>query len=876
MRNIVITTALACAGITAPLLAQTGRTASQSGSTQSGSTQSGTTAGAAKYRAFQAAEGRALLDKYCVACHSQRAVNPAEGPVNLESASFDNILSHADTWERVLRKLSVRAMPPQGMPRPSEAEYAAFTNWLAASLDRAWEGRTTPGRYVVHRLNRAEYSNAVRDLLAVDIDVTDLLPTDGAEFGFDNIATALKTSPLLLEGYVNAAERVSAMAVGDPQVRPGTTEHSIPREFSQNGYIAGLPLGTFGGTVVHHVFPADAEYRLSGRLVRGVQEGYAGVEGNDTPYTFVITVDGAEVYSAPIGGPGDHEIQSKDLAAAQPIIDKRMTGRVRVTAGPHDVGFTWKERPFQVQDVWQPSTRDSQEIHFIGGIPKLRTVSIDGPYNVHGVSEGPSRQRLFVCHPASTAGSGPGASPATTFSRVSTKSVGAAGANLDETNCATKILTNLARHAYRRPVTAGDVEAPMSFYKRARQNGGSFDDGVRAGVARVLSSPYFLYRIESDPAGARAGAAHPVSDVELASRLSFFLWSSIPDEKLLDLAAAGRLREPDVLVAQARRMLTDDRSDALVDNFTGQWLQLRNLEAKVVPDLLMFPDFDDNMRQGFRTETQMFFGYILRQDRSALELLSADYTFADERLARHYGIQGVYGPQFRRVKLTDPNRRGLLGQGSILAMTSVATRTSPVFRGKYVLSTFLNTPPPPPPPNVPSLDESNKDSKVPKTVRAQLELHRKNQPCAGCHRVIDPPGFALENFDSVGQWRDKGPDGAPLDVAGLLADGSHVNGPVALREAILSRPDAFVTVIAEKMLTYALGRGLEPADMPVVRRIVRKAAQNDYRLSSIVIGIVESAPFQMRTKLEPAESASVPAAVIVARSNDTARPNKKE
>jgi hypothetical protein len=778
------------------------------------------------------AAGRAFVDKYCVGCHNQRTSFPADGPVRLDPAGFDDLLGHSETWERVLRKLSVRAMPPQGSPRPTEAEYAGFTSWLAASLDRAWEGKSTPGRYVVHRLNRAEYSNAVRDLLAVDIDVSDLLPTDGAEFGFDNIATALKTSPLLLEGYVNAAQRVAAMAVGDPQVRPGTTEHSIAREFSQNGYIDGLPLGTVGGTVIRHVFPADAEYKLSGRLVRGVQEGYAGVEGNDTPYTFVITVDGTEVYSAPVGGPKDSEMQAADLAAAQPVIDKRMTGRVRVTAGPHDVGFTWKERPFQLQDVWQPSKRDSQEIHMIGGMPKLRTVSIDGPYNVFGLSEGPSRQRLYVCHQGTA----------------------------DETGCATKILTNLARRAYRHPVTPEDVEAPLSFYKKSRQSGGTFDDGIRAGVARVLSSPYFLYRIEKDPAGAPAGVAHPVSDVELASRLSFFLWSSIPDEKLLDLATAGRLRAPGVLTEQVQRMLEDERSDALMNNFTGQWLQLRNLEAKVVPDLLMFPDFDDNIRKGFRTETEMFFGYILRENRSTLELLSADYTFVDERLAKHYGIPGVYGPRFRKVKLTDPNRRGLLGQGSILSMTSVATRTSPVFRGKYVLSTFLNTPPSPPPPNVPTLEESNKGvAAVPKTVREQLELHRKNQPCAGCHRVIDPPGFALENFDSVGNWRNTGADGAPLDTAGVLADGSKVNGPVALREAILSRPDAFTTIVTERMLTYALGRGLEPGDMPVVRRIEKKAAQNDYRLSSIVAGIVESAPFQMRTKLEPAELTAKPA-----------------
>lgn len=785
-----------------------------------------------------APQSRAFVDKYCVGCHNQKTAFPTDGPVRLDASGFDDLLGHAETWERVLRKLSVRAMPPAGAPRPTEAEYAGFTSWLAASLDHAWEGRSNPGRYVVHRLNRAEYANAVRDLLAVDIDVSDLLPTDGAEFGFDNIATALKTSPLLLEGYVNAAQRVSAMAVGDPQVRPGTTEHSISREFSQSGYIDGLPLGTIGGTVVRHVFPADAEYKLSGRLVRGVQEGYAGVEGNDTPYTFVITVDGTEVYSAPVGGPKDTEMQGADLAAAQPVIDKRMTGRVRVTAGPHDVGFTWKERPAQLQDVWEPSKRDSQEVHMVAGIPRLRTVSIDGPYNVFGLSEGPSRQRLFVCH---------------------------AGATASDETCATKILTNLARHAYRRPVTSGDIEAPMSFYKKARQEqagkpGGSFDDGIRAGVARVLSSPYFLYRIEKDPAGAAPGVAHPVSDIELASRLSFFLWSSIPDEKLLDLAAAGRLREPAVLAAQTQRMIEDERADALVENFTGQWLQLRNLEAKVVPDLIMFPDFDDNIRKGFRKETEQFFGYILRENRSTLELMSADYTFVDERLAKHYGFPGVYGPRFRRVKIADPNRRGLLGQGSILAMTSVATRTSPVFRGKYVLSTFLNTPPTPPPPNVPTLEESNKGvAALPKTVREQLELHRKNQPCAGCHRVIDPVGFALENFDSVGNWRGTGPDGAPLDTSGTLADGSKVNGPVALREAILSRPDAFATVVTEKMLTYALGRGLEPGDMPVVRRIEKKAAQNDYRLSAIVLGIVESAPFQMRTKLEPAESVKGPA-----------------
>jgi hypothetical protein len=788
-------------------------------------------AGQVPSAAAEAAKQRAWLNKYCVGCHNSRAKNPSEDPVNLESASVDDLLASAGTWERVLRKLAVRSMPPQGTPHPTEADYTGFTTWLSTSLDRAWEGKSNPGRYVVHRLNRAEYGNAIRDLLSLDVDVTEGLPSDGADFGFDNIATSLKTSPLLLERYLTTAQRVSAMAVGDPEVRAGNTEYSISREFTQAGHIDGLPLGTRGGTVVRHVFPADGEYKLAGRLVRGVEEGYAGVEGNDTPNTFVITVDGAEVYSAQVGGPRDHEVQSRDMNEAKASVDARMTGRVFVSAGPHDVGFTWKERPSQLQDVWQPSLRDSQEIHMIGGLPKLRTVNVEGPYNVKGVSNTPSRERIFICRPATAA---------------------------EEPACAQKILTSLARRAYRRPVTAADVEPPMSFYKQSRENGGNFDAGIRVGVARILSSPSFLYRMEKDPASARVGTAHAVSDIELASRLSFFLWSSIPDQKLLDLAEAGRLREPAVLSAQVRRMIADERADSLVSNFAGQWLQLRNLEAKVAPDLLMFPDFDDNIRKSFRRETEMLFEYIMRENRSSMELMSADYTFVNERLAKHYGIPGVYGTRFRQVKLTDPNRRGLLGQGSVLSLTAVATRTSPVFRGKMVLSTFLNTPPSPPPPNVPTLEESNKEAgaAAPKTVREQLELHRKNPGCASCHKIIDPPGFALENFNSVGQWRDTDADGKPIDAAGVLADGTKVDGPIALREAILSRPDAFVTTLTERMLTYALGRGIEPPDMPIVRRIVRKAAQNDYRFQSIITGIVESAPFQMRTKLEPAEPVS--------------------
>ncbi|PYS35612.1 MAG: hypothetical protein DMG14_26610, partial [Acidobacteria bacterium] len=627
--------------------------------------------------------------------------------------------------ERVLRKLSVRAMPPQGMAHPQEADYVAFTTWLANSLDQAWASRgMPPGRYVVHRLNRTEYGNAVRDLLALDVSVTSLLPADDADFGFDNIAASLKTSPLLLERYVTAAQRISTLAVGNPKELPGTTEYSVSREFSQNAYIEGLPLGTRGGTVVRHTFPADGEYKLAARLFRGVEEGYTGVEGNDTPHTYVITIDGDEVFSTTIGGPKDHEEQAKSLTEWQPVVDARMTTRVKVRAGPHDVGFTWRERPAQQQDVWEPSLRDSQEIHMVGGMPKIRTAMIEGPYNVTGVSATPSRDRVFVCRPASAA---------------------------EEAACAERIFTNLTRRAYRRPVTSDDLQAPLDFYRQARQNGETFDAGIRAGLARVLSSTSFIYRMERDPAGVQPGAAHPVSDVELASRLSFFLWSSIPDEPLLNAATSGRLRQPGMLAAQVKRMIADERADALISNFTGQWLQLRNLEAKVSPDLLMFPDFDDNIRKGFRRETEMLFGYILRNDRGALELLSADYTFINERLAKHYGIPGVYGERFRQVKLTDPNRFGLLGHGSILSLTALATRTSPVFRGAYVLTTFLNTPPQPPPPNVPTLEESNKGTEsAPKSVRDQLERHRSNPACSGCHRVIDPPGFALENFNSVG------------------------------------------------------------------------------------------------------------------------------
>jgi hypothetical protein len=785
--------------------------------------------------AAEAQKHRAWLNQYCVACHNTRTAQPSNDPVNLETVNVSDLLPHATTWERVLRKLAARAMPPQGMAHPAEPEYVAFTKWLGGSLDRAWATQVRPGEYVLHRLNRAEYGNAIRDLLGLDVDVADLLPSDGGNFGFDNIADSLRTSPLLLERYVTAAQRISALAVGDPAIRPGTTDFAVSLEVTQSGHVEGLPLGTRGGRMVRHVFPADGEYELSARLNRTVLNGYAGVEGWDHPHELVFIVDDAIVHTVKVGGPEDHEASVKDPIGMVAKLDERLKARVTLSAGPHDIAVTWRERSFIRQDVWEVSQRDSQEVHFAGGLPRLRTMSVTGPYKVTGVSrESAARNRLFVCRPAL---------------RRSSSEMGAS-----EGECAERILSDLARRAYRRTVGQADIDPPMSFYRQAREAGGSFDQGIGAGLARVLASPSFLYRMERDPAGLRPGAPHRVSDTELASRLSFFLWSSIPDQRLMTLASSGQLRRPGVLEGQVRRMIADRRADALVSNFTGQWLQLRSLESRVTPDLLMFPDFDDNIRKGFRRETELFFAYILRGNRSALDLLNADYTFLNERLAKHYGIGGVYGSRFRLVKLADPNRRGLLGQGSLLSLTAVATRTSPVQRGKLILTTFLDTPPPPPLPSVPTLEESNKSATGPRTVRQQMEQHRSNAVCASCHRVIDPPGFALENFNPVGQWRDKDADGAAIDAAGVLADGTKVDGPVALREAILKRPEAFATTVTQRLLTYALGRGLEPSDMPVVRRIVREAAPTRYQLTSIIMGIVNSVPFQMRATLQPAES----------------------
>jgi hypothetical protein len=768
-----------------------------------------------------------MLNKYCITCHNQKAKIPAGAPLALETVNLKDPGANPDIWEKVVRKIGVGAMPPQGSPTPGATELNAFRSALVTSLDSAAAAKNNPGRYVIHRLNRTEYGNAIRDLLGVTVDVTDLLPSDGGDFGFDNIASALKSSPLLLERYLTAALRISDLAVGDPEVEPGTQTFSISTVVTQRDHVDGLPLGTRGGTMVRYDFPADGEYVFYGRLLRTVAEGYVGVEGHETPFQFIVTVDGEQVFSAPVGGKEDHESSGKNITISKEEVDKRMISpRVKVTAGPHEVGFTFIDRPTQEQNMWQPVLRESLEAHNPSGIPRLRTGNIQGPFNVTGISETPSRKRLFTCKPSAPA---------------------------KEAACATEILSNVARRAYRRPVIESDLEAPMAFYNAARKDGGDFNVGIRAGLARILASPLFVFRAEEDPARLAPGSAHRISDIELASRLSFFLWSSIPDDELLNLAIAQRLRDPKVLEAQVKRMLVDERSDSLMKEFTGQWLQLRNLD-KVTPDLLMFPDFDDNVRQAFRKETELFFTSIVRENRSTLDLLDADYTFVNERLARHYGIKGVYGSRFRRVVVTDQNRRGLLGQGSFLSLTSAANRTSPILRGKYVISNLLNTPPLPPPPVVPQLEESAPKDR-PSTVREQLELHRANPVCAACHRNIDPIGFALENFNAVGQWENATREGLKIDSAGVLVDGTPVDGPVALRKALLARPEVFVGTVTEKMMTYALGRGLDPIDMPVVRGVLRGSAKNNYAMQSIVLGIVQSSAFQMRTKLSDTSAA---------------------
>jgi mono/diheme cytochrome c family protein len=764
---------------------------------------------------------RALLDKYCVGCHSAKA---KVAGLFLDKMDVEHIGEGAEVWEKVVRKIHGGTMPPLGMPRPDKATLDGFAASLETSLDRAAASRVEPGRAGLHRLNRAEYDNAIRDLLALKIDVTSLLPADDESNGFDNIADVLRVSPSLLEQYLSASRTISSLAVGDRGLGPVAQVYQVPPNLAQAEHIEGLPLGTRGGILIHQNFPLDGQYEFSVYLLRNIV-GY--MPGLEYAHQFEITVDGVRIFLSHVGGEEDNKMMDTNLGLAGNTIDARLRTRVPLKAGPHAVGvaFIAKNHSESVEPL-QPFTRNL-DLQDMNGIPLIDHVQITGPFQATGPGETPSRNRIFVCRPAKDA---------------------------DELPCAKKIISTLARRAYRRPVNDADLELLLSFYQKGR-NKGSFDAGIETALRLILTDPKFLYRAEPDAPDAAPGSINRIGDLELASRLSFFLWSSIPDDELLNVAAQGKLKDPDTLQRQVKRMLADPKAEALVTNFASEWLFLRNLQS-VNPAGEDFPNFDENLRRAFRQETELFVGSIFREDRNVLDLLNANYTYVNERLAKHYGIPNIYGSQFRRVTVTDDARRGLLGQGSILTVTSYPTRTSPVLRGKWILENILGTPPPPPPPNVPALKENDEGGKV-TTVRERMEEHRKNPACATCHRVMDPLGFSLDNFDAVGAWRSK-EAGLPIDASGQLADGTKVSGVVDLRQALLQHPERFVATMTEKMMTYALGRGLEYYDMPVVRSITRDAAKNDYRFSSIVMGIVKSTPFQMKRARE-ADAAPVSA-----------------
>ena len=751
-------------------------------------------------------DSKAVVVRYCVTCHNQRA---KAADLALDTVDIARPSANAHIWENVVRKLRTRSMPPQGMPRPDEATYVAMTTFLETELDRASAASPNPGRPLIRRLNRSEYANAVRDLLVLDVDVSSLLPADDSAFGFDNVSDMLGTSPALLERYLVAADRVSALAVGAPTA-PGSNTYRVRQDRSQDQHIEGLPLGSVGGLVVTHSFPQDAEYHFSLALYRTNLEAIRGLEH---PHQIEITIDGARVFLATVGGEAEKGEPAEVITDRSDAIDARLQVRVPVTAGPHAVGATFVRKIGAGTQRLRPFLRSSAGTYDSTGRPHIETLTIAGPYNPTGPGKTPSRERIFSCRPA---------------------------ARSQEDACATKILSTLARRAFRRPVTKPELARVLEFYAAGRKKG-NFDAGIQLGIRRILASPTFVFRVEEDGA-LKPGTIHRVSDLELASRLSFFLWSSIPDDTLLELAAKNQLSQPGVLEKQVRRMLADPRADALVSNFSGQWLHLRNLKT-VAPNHDEFPDFDDTLREAFQREAELFFASIMREDRNVIDLLTANYTFVNERLAKHYGVPYVYGSQFRRVTLTEDARRGLLGKGAILMVTSRADRTAPVLRGKWILENVLGTPPPPPLPNVPPLVASTEAA--PRTLRERMEQHRASPTCAGCHKVLDPLGFALENFDGVGAWRSR-EAGLPIDASGLLADGTKVDGVVALRNALVGRSDIFVQTLTEKLMIYALGRGLQHYDMPVVRDVVRHAAKQDDRFSSLVMGIVTSTPFQMR------------------------------
>jgi hypothetical protein len=757
--------------------------------------------------AASAANHQATLDRYCVTCHNQRT---KAGDLTLDNADVSRPEQNPDVWEGVVRKLRTRSMPPPGMPRPDEAAYESIASSLETALDRAALAKPNPGRPVIRRLNRNEYANVVRDLLALDVDVASLLPPDDSAFGFDNNSDLLGISPALLERYLVAADRISALAVGG-DAAPGSATYRVRQDRSQDQHIDGLPLGTVGGLAVTHTFPVDGEYQFSLELYRTNLEAIRGLEH---PHQIEISVDGERVLLTTVGGKAESGGEGS-ITDRMDAVDARLRVRVPVKAGPRTVAAAFVRKIGAGTQRLRPFLRSSAGTYDSTGRPHIETMTVAGPFNTTGTGDTPSRQRVFTCRPSTAS---------------------------QEERCATEIVSTIGRRAFRRPVTKTDTDRLMTFYRSGRANG-SFDAGVQMALRRLLASPSFVFRVEADPPKAAPGSIFRVSDLELATRLSFFLWSSIPDDTLLDVAVQGKLSTPAVLEREVRRMLADPRANALVANFAGQWLHIRNLR-NIQPNHDQFPDFDDTLRDAFRRETELFVETVVREDRNVLDLLTAKDTFLNERLAKHYGVPYVYGSHFRRVTLDDDARRGLLGKGSLLMVTSHADRTAPVLRGKWILENLLGTPPPPPPAAVPPLDVST-DAARPRTLRERMESHRANAACASCHRVMDPIGFAMENFDATGAWRSR-EEGVPIDASGQLADGSRVDGVVALREALLRRSDVFMRTLTERLMIYALGRGLQHYDLPEVRAIVRGAAKKDQRFSAFVMGIVTSTPFQKR------------------------------
>jgi len=757
-----------------------------------------------------AATERAVLDQYCVTCHNDRT---RRANLSLEKLDLStHVTENPQFWEKVIRKLRAGVMPPPGMRRPDLPTYTGLAEWLETQIDR--KAKLNPGTVVLHRMNRVEYANAIRDLLDIEIDPATLLPPDDSSRGFDNVAGSLALSSTLLESYANAAGKIARMAVGYWKT-PTERTYIAPSDTSQEYHIEGQPFGTRGGMVVSHVFPADGEYKFS--LKEFVLGPYIGDEQLE------LNIDGERV----------RLFEWNDLQGGNAGADGDTGGgleiAVPVKAGTHTVGVTFlatNYRPsLDLAKHFARSTLENSRIAGFSNYPEVGLLKIQGPFAAQRPAASRSITKVFTCHPAGAA---------------------------QEEPCAKQILSTIARRAYRRPANAEDLEALLGFYQEGRK-GGTFEDGIEIAIRRILASPQFLVRVEKEPANLAAGQTYRITDLELASRLSFFLWSSIPDDELINLAGQGKLSNPVTLEQQVKRMLADSRSDALINNFAAQWLYLRNLKA-TSPVATSYPDWDDQLRYAFRHETELLFESIMREDRSILDFLNADYTFVNDRLAKHYGIPNIYGSHFRRVTLGPEldYRRGLLGKGSILAITSVPDRNSPVKRGVWILDNILGTPAPEPPPNVPPLEDTTGEPGKILSVREKQTLHRKNEPCASCHKLFDPMGFALENFSADGSWRTKdgGDGGVPIDASVELYDGQQVNGPSGLRNALMRYSPQFVRMVTEKLMTYGLGRGVEYYDMPVIRSIARDASKNNYRFSSIVLGIVKSPPFQMRTKLD--------------------------